>query len=266
VFRRYGSADLVLLNHDICGRVEDPDIKRFKLEVAAYCETPVSYANMPGWDQKDQFDVVVEAGAFKVGNGTALCTNRLKTAPFQEWLKQNHPDGSGCVVYYGFGPEERQRVQRRAWIMEAQGYQTAFPLVWWPPTIYSTLEIGIAPPLTYSVFKHANCTGCLKAGMQHWYVVFCTRPDIWKKALWAESEIGYTIIKGHVLADLEVKFSQMRAAGIVPTEKIPAGTFWAQARRLMPAIDPALISNVADGGGPTRCSDGPGGMPCECAT
>ena len=72
VYRRFGNDNLVLLNHNICGRVEDADIKRFKAEVAAYCGVPITYANHLAWDTKDQFDVVVEAGAFKVGNGTAL--------------------------------------------------------------------------------------------------------------------------------------------------------------------------------------------------
>ena len=36
VSRKYGTADLVLLNHDMAAHVEDADIKRFKREVAAY--------------------------------------------------------------------------------------------------------------------------------------------------------------------------------------------------------------------------------------
>ncbi len=229
VFRKHGNANLILLNHDISSRVEDADIKRFKIEVAAYIGIPITYANMPDFENKDQFDVVVEAQAFKVGAGTALCTNRLKTAPFERFLVE-HFSNKNCVIYYGFDPAEKSRIQRRAQFLGVQGYKTAFPLAFWKRTINSTTEIGIKPPLTYSRFKHGNCVGCLKAGRQHWYCVYCTRPDIWKKGKWAEDEIGYTIIKGISLRELEPLFKKMKKAGIQPTEKIPAPTFWKQVR------------------------------------
>lgn len=104
------------------------------------------------------------------------------------------------------------------------------------------------PPLTYSVFKHANCVGCLKAGRQHWYVVYCTRPDIWDKAKWAEEEIGYTIINGTSLEELEPLFEQMKKAGIGATEKKPHQTFWKQVRDELK----------------TNCTDEESAKPCEC--
>lgn len=259
VKRRYGSADLILLNHDICPRVEDSDVKRFKAQVAEYCGVPVTFANLDDWEHKDQFDVCVEAGAFKVGNGTALCTNRLKTAPFHEWLRETQPDAS-CCIYYGFGPEEQARIKRRRGIMAIQGYTTDYPLCW-KRTILSTSEVGIVPPLGYSVFKHANCVGCLKAGMQHWYIVYCIRPDIWTKALWAEEQIGYSIIKGHSLLSLEPKFAAMEAAGIETTEKVPAATFWASVRRHFKKLEEEL-NRQTELGGPGHCSQA--GVPCEC--
>lgn len=229
VFRRFGREDLILLNHDINASVEDADIKRFKNDVANHIGVPITYANMEGWDSKDQFDVVVEAQAFKVGNGTALCTNRLKTAPFDVYLAKKFPD-KDCVIYYGFDASEKQRIQRRSQILGIQGYKTEFPLAYWPRTIQSTEEVGIRPPLSYSLFKHANCVGCLKAGKQHWYVVYCTRPDVWRKAIWSEDEIGYTINKGVSLLQLEPLFKKMKEAGIEPTEKTPSAVFWRQVR------------------------------------
>lgn len=245
VFRRFGSENLILLNHDITDRVEDTDVKRFKREVAEFCGVSVTYANHPEWQQKDQFDVVVEAGAFKVGTGTALCTNRLKTAPFMRWIDKHKPDGS-CIFYYGFSTAERDRVQRRSSIMAAMGHQTGFPLWWHQRTIHSITEIGVQAPLTYSVFKHANCVGCLKAGMQHWYIVYCTRKDIWAKALWSEEMIDYSIIKGHWLHELEPKFAAMQRLGIEATERIPAATFWAKAKKILAADEESKL-------------------PCECA-
>lgn len=236
VFRKYDNHDLILLNHNINSSVEDSDVKRFKLAVADYIGVDITYANMPGWDTKDQFDVVMDAGAFKVGNGTALCTNRLKTAPFMSWLKDEFPAGD-CVLYYGFDANEKARIQRRAQIMGVQGYATEFPLATWERTIKSTKEIGIDPPMTYGVFNHANCIGCLKAGRQHWYVVYCTRPDIWAKGKAAEDDIGYTIIKGVSLLELEPMFEKMRLAGVKASEKIQPSTFWAQAKKVIAEME-----------------------------
>lgn len=250
VVRRFGRESVVLLNHDIHASVEDADVKRFKREVAAFLGLPITYANHKHWDTMDQFDVVMDAQAFKVGVGTALCTHRLKTEPFMKWLKANVPDPSDVVIYYGFDKNEGVRIQRRAGIMGAQGYRTDYPLALWPRTIESTTEVGITPPLTYGAWKHANCTGCLKGGKQHWYVVFCTRPDIFEKAKRAEEEIDHSIIADATLAELEPMFAKMKAAGIPATEKIGSRRFWIDAKkRLTLAVDEEIEA-----------------IPCECTT
>lgn len=230
---------MILLNHDIHPSVENADIKRFKAEVAAHLGLPITYANNANWDSKDQFDVVREAKAFKVGTGTALCSHRLKTAPFEKWLGENFPVPEGghsdeVVIYYGFDKGERTRIQRRSSILARMGYCSDFPLALWPArTIDSTKDIGIEPPLTYGQFKHANCVGCLKAGRQHWYVVYCTRPDIWEKAKATEDAIGYSIIKDVYLDEMEPKFKLMRDSGVIPTEHLHPNTFWKQVGDLL---------------------------------
>lgn len=251
VARRFGKENVILLNHDINASVEDADIKRFKQEVADYLDLPITYANHPDWAEKDQFDVVMDAKAFKVGTGTALCSSRLKTEPFAKWLKENFPVTTDecrddVRIYYGFDANEKVRVQRRSSILAAQGYYSDYPLALWPEsqrTIKSTEEVGISPSLTYSIFKHANCTGCLKAGMQHWYAVFCTRPDIWAKAKTAEDVIGYSIIKGTYLDELEEKFRLMQKYNVEPSEKKHANTFWKEVRQVIAEFEekePAL--------------------------
>lgn len=236
VARRFGTDSLVLLNHDIPAHTEDADIKRFKAQVADHLGVTVTYASHPD-PTADQFDVCVQAQAFKVDGGQELCTNRLKTGPFMEWLAAN-ADPANTTIYYGFSAAELRRVQRRSGIMGALGWRTDYPLaVWKDRTIRSTSEVGIPRPLTYSVFKHGNCIGCLKAGWQHWYIVYCTRPDIWAKGKWAEEEIGYAIHhdeSGPVyLEDMEPKFAAMKAAGIPATEHIDQQRFWAQTNRIV---------------------------------
>jgi 3'-phosphoadenosine 5'-phosphosulfate sulfotransferase (PAPS reductase)/FAD synthetase len=247
VARKYGVDDLVLLNHDINPSVEEKDIKRFKLEVAEYLGIPVTYANHKNWDTKDQFDVVIDARAFKVGNGTALCTHRLKTEPFDKWLEENVPD-KDCIIYYGFDKNEIARVQRRSGILGARGFKTDYPLALWPErTIYSTKEIGIEPPNTYNLFRHANCTGCLKAGRQHWYIVYLNRKDLWEKAKKSEEVIGYSILKDTYLEELEEMFESMNKLGITTTEHEDGRTFFARVRK-----------HFRD------YNDDQMGLPCEC--
>jgi hypothetical protein len=236
VARKYGAQNTVLLNHNISSWVEDQDVKRFKDEVSSYIGVPITYANIDGIEDDakipDQFDVVVKAQAFKVGSGTELCTSRLKTEPFMKWLEKEFPQ-KDCKIYYGFDANETARIQRRSQILGAQGYLTDFPLALWKDrTINQTIEVGINPPNQYSTFKHANCVGCLKAGKQHWYIVYCTRPDVWEKAKWAEEEIGYTIIKEASLLAFEPVFEKMKQAGISTTEHTLGVTFWASVRKL----------------------------------
>lgn len=248
--RRYGAADTILLNHDLCGRAEDQDIKRFKNEVANYLGIEITYANMNGFEDMDQFDVCMAENAFKYGiQSSALCTRRLKTEPFQKYLADNFPAKKGevrddVVVIYGFDANEPARITRRVGIMAASGYKTDFPALWENRTIHETEEIGIARPRTYGTFKHANCIGCLKGGKQHWFTVFCLYPEVWKKAKMAEAEIGYSILRGVFLEELEPEFQALK--GRLPaTEKIKPQKFWSMARKLIADDD---------------C------LPCECMT
>lgn len=248
--RKCGKENVILLNHDISPNVEAADIKRFKNEVADYLGIEITYANMKGWKEKDPLGVCMEIGAFKVGNGTALCTNRLKTEPFHKWLRENYPSSSvnprkDINILYGFDENEDARIQRRIGIMGSMGYYTDYPLRFWDRTLQNIEEIGIQRPDTYKIFRHANCMACLKSGKQQWYITYCMRPDLWEKAKIAEAKIGYSIIKDTFLCELEPKFAAMRCRGIVPTEKIKFQTFWAMVRK--------------------ELEDETDGMPCDCS-
>ena len=112
VARKYGKENVILLNHDIAARSELADVKRFKKEVADYLGIEITYANHPDWKTKDQFDVCVDAGTFvNPENRTILCTHRLKTKPFYDWMAKNH--NAEDVVYYGFDADEGQRSLRQ---------------------------------------------------------------------------------------------------------------------------------------------------------
>jgi hypothetical protein len=241
VVRKFGNKDVVLLNHDINESVEHQDIKRFKKQVTDYLKLPITYANMKNVESMDQFDVCEKHGGFLKGGGSrasmsAACTTILKTEPFHKWLEANVPD-KNCIIYYGFDKNEPQRIQRRAQILGAQGYKSDYPLAFWNRTIESTLEVGIEPPLTYTVWKHANCQGCLKGGKQHWYVTYINRPDIFEKAKATEESLGYSIIKGITMTELEPLFEKMKQLGIEASENIQSGKFWSEAKKVIKQSD-----------------------------
>ena len=172
-------------------------------------------------------------------NRQALCTYYLKTNPFHDWLNNNYPadfekPNRDIKILYGFDASEKGRIQRRAGILGAKGYYTDFPLAFWNRTIHSTEEIGIAPPDTYKIFKHANCIGCLKAGMQHWYTVYCLRRDIFKEALEVEEELSYSIIKDYFLKDLTSRFDETISKGVCPNDKENGNAFWSKVNQIMP--------------------------------
>lgn len=250
--RKFEKENVILLNHDISSEVEHEDIKRFKNEVANYLGINITYANMEGWENKTPLRIAKELGGFKFGNGPVLCTYNLKTKPFHKWLKENYPISPGEVredikIIYGFDKEETNRIQRRIGVLINQGYKSDYPVAFWDRTIENTEEIGIKRPITYELHRHANCIGCLKAGMQSWYLAFCLYPKLWEEAKETEREIGYSILKDKYLEELEPKFSQMRCQGMVPSEKISPQRFWRNVEKEL-----QLIGQVS-------------WLPCECS-
>ena len=237
--RKHGKKNVILLNHDISSEVEHEDIKRFKQDIADYLDVPITPANMPNYENLTPIRVCRKIGAFQNRPGQALCTYYLKTKPFYDWLKKNYPADCNHMredvrILYGFDKSEPNRIQRRQQLLGVQGYYTEFPLAYWEKTIEKTEAIGIARPSTYRIFKHANCLGCLKAGKQHWYVIYCLRPWIFKEAVEAEKEIGYSIIKGTYLEELIPKYEELKSKGICPNDKENSATFWKRVSNILP--------------------------------
>lgn len=269
VVRRYGKENVILLNHNINSRYENSDIKRFKKEVADYLQMDITFANIDGIIDEDlipnQFDVVEELGTFiNTHTRQALCTTKLKTETFDKFLKEL--ENENICAYYGFDAHELNRVERRKVILNDKNIDSDFPIALWGEnkfknlenyildqkksldilqiekfknrdsfkrTIYNTIEIGIDPPNTYDVWKHANCTGCLKAGQQHWYCVYVHDYETFERAKLSEERIGFSIIKDMFLKDIEPKFERMKNKGIPANEHIPSGTFWSTAKKYL---------------------------------
>jgi hypothetical protein len=229
VVRKFGKENVILVNHECI--LEDDDVARFEQQVANYLELPITYVNFKDSDKKDQFDVIIDKGSFvNTKTRQALCTSVMKTAPFMEYLKEFNNEE--IIIYYGFDKIEQNRISRRSTILSAQGYKSDYPLALWTErTIYETSEIGIERPMLYNKFKHANCIGCLKAGKQHWYIVYLEYPEIFYKAIDTENTIGYSIIKGKFLEELIPEFELMKQAGVIPTEHTQPIKFWKEVKK-----------------------------------
>jgi hypothetical protein len=234
---RHGRRNTILLNHDISNKVEDEDVRRFKNEVADYLGLPVVYANRENFQTDTPLSLCRQMKMIRFGAGSSICTYYLKTEPFHKWLSELYPVRKGEIsreitLVYGFDPSESHRVERRRRHLLHRGYQSEYPLVDLSSRHLKDIrEIGIELPSTYRMAKHANCKGCLKAGKQHWYMVYCLWPEIFWEAVETEKLVGYSIISGQFLSELEPLFYCMKDAGIMPLDNECSALFWARVRR-----------------------------------
>lgn len=237
---RHGRKDTILLNHDISSKVEDEDVKRFKTELADYLEVPIVYANRESFGTDTPLSLCRQMGRIRFKAGNSICTYYLKTEPFYRWLKENYPVGcreisDKITLVYGFDASEQQRIARRQKHLLSKGYLSEYPLADKGNRlkISDIREMGIRLPETYGVARHANCKGCLKAGKQHWYMVYCLWPDIFREAVWTEEILGYKIIRGYFLRELEPMFACMKEEGIMPGDSECSAVFWARVRHVL---------------------------------
>lgn len=237
--RKYGK-DTILLNHDISDIVEDTDVKRFKQEVADYLGIPITYANRENFQSDTPLSLCRKMNRFHFSVGNSICTYYLKTEPFYKWLKKYYPVkpteiSQEIVLVYGFGKKELHRIKRRRKHLLKIGYLSEYPLAEENSSylLQDIRKLGIPLPETYAYTKHANCKGCLKAGKQHWYMVYCRWPKIFTEALETEKLIGYSIIKDNFLYELIPLYEKMKAAGIEPNDKEYCAIFWSRTKKIL---------------------------------
>lgn len=236
--RKYGRNKVILLNHNISSEVESKEIKQFRKKVADHLCLPIVQADCEGYEQRTPLSLCLEHGILKFRAGNEICTYYLKTQPFYKWLKENYPVPRGqlskeITLVYGFDSSEERRIIRRRKHLLQIGYESVYPLAEWPRTIHQIEDLGehIQRPSLYAQCKHANCIGCLKAGKQHWYKVYCCHREIFEQGKYVEWKIGYSILKGAYLSELEPEFERMRQEGIPATENMETQWFWRYARQ-----------------------------------
>lgn len=244
VAKKFGAENVILLNHNITGRVERAETKRFKQEVADYLGLEVTYANHPKWEEKTPIQIIKDIGYFTDKKGNVLCTYELKTKPFYKWMEENDQDKVNVYVY-GLDANEPARINRRSQVLGSQGYSTLFPMLWDESEIVTPESVGIAPPSCYDRYKHSNCTGCLKAGFQHWYIVYCEDRAMFDEVADYELDRSYSLRRNkgetQYLDDRRDLFDKMIEAGVEPTEHVHYNTFWANARKKVKAYEKEML-------------------------
>ena len=70
--------------------------------------------------------------------------------------------------------------------------------------------LGIKRPLMYDLgYNNNNCIGCLKGGMGYWNKIRRDFPELFEKRAKMERELGYSILKGCYLDELDPNRGRM---------------------------------------------------------
>jgi 3'-phosphoadenosine 5'-phosphosulfate sulfotransferase (PAPS reductase)/FAD synthetase len=144
----------------------------------------------------------------------APCTQRLKTLPFESWLKTNAQLGDTVLIGYDW--KELHRIPATQARYEKIGYAVDFPLANWQHDYsgnYADIvraRWGIEPPAMYGLgYTHANCGGaCVKQGQGDWLRTLRYQPDVYARIeAWEEqmrqnpTNANYAILKDRTGGD-----------------------------------------------------------------
>lgn len=153
---------------------------------------------------KNVDDVVRKYGVIMMRSGFAPCTNQLKKQVRHEWEAQ-HADFELTYVW-GIDPHEKHRAERMMETMPE--FYHEFPLIDQNVSKEKAHQIcrslGIVRPLMYRLgYNNNNCIGCVKGGMGYWNKIREDFPDVFESRAKLERDVGYSIIKGVYLDELE---------------------------------------------------------------
>lgn len=148
-------------------------------------------------------------GGFRSLNGGGSefipCTAWMKKRIRQEW-ESDHPEYEITYVW-GFDNDERNRAERMKEMHP--DYTHIFPLI---DKLLSKEDVHgyfaehftFKRPLMYDLgFPNNNCVGCIRGGMGYWNNIRIYFPEVFKARAKLERDIGYSIIRGVFLDELD---------------------------------------------------------------
>ena len=165
VIEKHGKENVVGIFCDTLA--EDGDLYRFLEDI----ENKLGIRLVRLCQGKTPYELAWEDN-FLYNSRIANCSKKLKSRPFNRWLKEHYsPDE--CILYLGIDWTESHR--KAAIIKNYAPYRVEFPMCE-PPLLDKAdmlnglKEDKIEVPYLYTVgFSHNNCGGCcIKGGIGHW--------------------------------------------------------------------------------------------------
>ena len=213
--------DTILL-HTPTG-AEHPDADRFREQVARYIGLPITVAAA----KKTLWEYIEAWKHIPNHSLQNKCTEQVKIAPQERFLKQIEKDKTEFIIYLGLGFDEWRRIQK-VWVRnESMGRKVEFPLFEAKLTGEDCKRVvrdewGICLPEPYQYLSHNNCIPCYKGGKGHFYKVWKHYPEQFYRAARAEEKAANTVFNGVTLFELAAKWEQEpEQVGMFEQESIP---------------------------------------------
>lgn len=199
--RQFDKKDIILLHTPTYS--EHPDADRFRNEFADFVGLPITVQA----DGRDIWQLIKDHHCLP-SDRIPFCSEELKTIQSYKFYNTMADE---FVVYYGYGANEYNRVQRSTARLEHAGFKSSYPLF---NLGYSDAEIKniirkifrICLPEPYLYLQHNNCLPCFKGGKQHFYQVWKYYPEYFEKAVKTEMKTGHTIFEHISLIKLREKW------------------------------------------------------------
>lgn len=172
---------------------EDPDNRRFLLDVERWIGVPIEEARSSEYPSADCSEVW-ERRRFMAGVSGAPCTMILKRAARQEWEARNAHD----FIVMGFTADEAARADRFARFERSNILPLLIEAGLSKADCFSILaSVGLVLPLAYRLgYPNANCIGCVKAsGVTYWNHVRRLHPWVFAERAAQSRRLGARLVK-----------------------------------------------------------------------
>jgi hypothetical protein len=179
---------------------EHPDADTFRKRTSEYIGLPITIQE----DGRDIWTLAEQYSAIP-SNRMPFCTEQLKIRQMHKYLKRIE---GNFTLYYGYGADEWQRVQKQTARFEVKGIKTAYPLVNAGLTGEDAKRIirdewKFCLPEPYLYLKHNNCLPCFKGGKGYFVEIVKSYPQYYERAAKLEETTGYTVFQDITLRQLQ---------------------------------------------------------------
>ena len=186
---------------------QHPDSLRFIKDCEKALEKKIEILKSPYGSVEN---AIKAAGVIRLQGRFAPCTNWLKKRVRKQW-EYEHKEYNLTYVW-GMDANEKKRADKLKESMFE--FEHCFPLIDRQLTkedAHGLCErLGIKRPIMYDLgYNNNNCIGCIKGGMGYWNKIRIDFPEVFEKRAKLERKIGYSILNGVYLDELDPKRGRM---------------------------------------------------------